>query len=71
MKKRIIEILLSENDGVEDLAHRIDQLYNVPTKEDIENEAWVYEGYVNRKGKIDGFSFMQGGLWVLSEIKNK
>jgi len=39
MKKRIIEILLSENDGVEDLAHRIDQLYNLPTKEDIENEA--------------------------------
>ena len=75
MKERIIEILkeygvmLMVSDQFEDIASRIDQLYDLPTKEDVENEAWFYDGNAGRQNRSSGFSFMQGGLWVLSKIK--
>ena len=42
---------------------------DLPSEVDIENRAWFYDGNAGRQNRSSGFSFMQGGLWVLSEIK--
>ena len=44
---------------------------DLPSEADIESGAWFYSGYAGVQSRSNRFSFVQGGLWMLSEIKNR